>query len=157
MIPGRYVGVDIDADCVAAANRMIDHFKLRDKAPTIIQSGAFGIETLAGKRRFDMIWIFQVFIHLTDEHVRNAMKAASEMLAAKGVAYVTAFVDNRLDTITVRGKWRHYALLHAPLSYYQARASEVGLKLEAVGPMDQEGWVPAANALQLTMMRMGKA
>jgi SAM-dependent methyltransferase len=151
---GRYTGVDIDPDCIAAARMMLGHFDLHQKAPNIVHSRSFGFDELNGSATFDMIWIFQVFIHLTDEHVRNAMRAMSALLAEGGTAYGTAFVNDRLETLNRRGNWRHYALAHGPLSYYRDRAAEVGLALEAAGAIDKDGWVEPTQPLRLTMLKM---
>lgn len=154
---GHYTGVDIDPDCIAAAQGLIERFALQDKAPAILRSQSFGFEELNGGVRFDMIWIFQVFIHLTDEHVRNAMKAMSALLAEGGAAYGTAFVNDGLETLTRRGNWRHYALAHGPVSYYRDVAAEHGLALEALGAINKDGWTQAKQPVRLTMMKMTRA
>jgi hypothetical protein len=136
---------------------MVAHFDLAAKSPTIVQSGNFGFDELVGKARFDMIWIFQVFIHLTDEHVRNAMRSMSALLADKGAAYGTAFINDGLETLTRRGNWRHYALAHGPVSYYRDRAAEVGLALEAVGVLDKDGWAKPKQPPHLTVLKMTRA
>lgn len=154
---GHYTGVDIDPDCIAAAHALIDRFGLHAKAPNILRSQNFGFDELDGKATFDIIWIFQVFIHLTDEHVRAAMKAVGALLAPGGAAYATAFVDDQLETLTRRGNWRHYALAHGPISYYQARAAEMGLTLEALGVLDKDGWSVPKRPPHLTAFRMTRA
>lgn len=157
LAPGHYTGVDIDPDCIAAAQGLIDSFGLLGKAPTVLRSSSFGFDELSGRARFDMIWIFQVFIHLTDEHVRNAMRAIAALLAEGGAAYGTAFVDDRLETLERRGNWRHYSLAHAPLAYYRERAAEHGLALEGVGAIDKDGWTAARQPVALSMMKMTRA
>lgn len=153
---GHYTGVDIDPDCIAAAHRMIAHFGLTAKSPTILHSESFGFDQLIGKR-FDIVWIFQVFIHLTDEHVRNAMRTMSAMLADSGAAYATTFINDELETITRRGNWRHYAVSHAPVSYYRDRAAEVGLTVEALGTFDKDGWAPSRQPPHQMVLKFARA
>lgn len=157
LLPRQYTGVDVDPDCIAAAQRLIDLFDLQGKSPNIIQSESFGYEELSGRTTFDFVWIFQVFIHLPDELVRKAMKAISSLLADRGASYGTAVVDDRLETLTLRGKWRHYAYVHAPFNYYRDRAAEVGLTLTAIGVIDKDGWVEPKRPDRLTVIKMTRS
>ena len=110
---GHYTGVDIDRNCISVSCRFISLFDLHHKSPRIVLSRTFGLEELEQKPCFDIVWIFQVLIHLTHNHVEQAMRSISVFLAEGGIAYGSARIDDSLETLSRKGNWRHYAYVHA--------------------------------------------
>jgi SAM-dependent methyltransferase len=139
--PGHYVGLDVDDDCIAAANELIAKFDLQDRDPTIVQSTDFGLTELSGGTGFDRIWCFQVFIHLTQELIESALKSMATLLKPDGIAWATIKVNEGVENLEVFGKWRHsFVLSQAPMKYYEEAADKAGLKLELLGSFGPRGW-----------------
>lgn len=136
---GNYVGIDIDADCVAAANHLIERFRLRNRRPTIVQSTSFGLEELPPDEKFDIVWCFQVFIHLTEDLTLQALQAIKTFLHPAGAAYVSVSVREDAPTFSSYGAWRSYVLNHAPSSWYRIRADEVGFAVTDLGTLGPNG------------------
>ena len=129
--PGRYVGVDIDPDCIAAAGELIERFDLAAREPLVLQSTSFGRDEL-GERRFDRIWCFQVFIHLTEALVHEALAAVATLLDADGIAWVTLKTNEGVAMFETFGSWRSYTHNRAPVAFYEAAARRHGLALTPI-------------------------
>ena len=138
--PGRYTGVDADADCIAEAQALVADFELTaDKAPTLVHSPDFGRDSLGADAQFDVIWCYQVFIHLTPVLTDAAMAAIARRLAPSGRAFVTVRVDQNRDDLTTIGTWRHFALTVGPLRAYIERARAHGLTARTRGTLGALG------------------
>lgn len=152
----NYTGVDIDPDCISVSRRLISLFDLHHKSPRIFLSRTFGLEELEQKPCFDIIWIFQVLIHLTNSHVEQAMRSISVFLADGGSAYGSAKIDDSLETISRKGDWRQYAYVHAPLSYYKKVCSKMGLQIQEIGAFNSDGWIDPTHPERLSMLKISK-
>jgi len=153
---GHYTGVDIDPDCISTSQKLILDFNLNHKSPRLLLSRSFGLEEIGELERFDFIWIFQVLIHLTHDHVECALRSVSTFLTRQGRAYASVALNDNLRTLNLQGKWRHYSYNNAPLSYYKENASKVGLKVQEIGSFDADGWTEEANPARYEMLKITK-
>jgi cyclopropane fatty-acyl-phospholipid synthase-like methyltransferase len=78
-------------------------------------------------RKFDYIWSYQVFIHLTDEILHDTLSIIDHFLKETGVCYVTANVGKRNQ-----GKWKEYPLVFRPLDFYKKSAAHHNLGIDTV-------------------------
>lgn len=136
---GHYYGVDIDPDCIAAARELVDHFNLGAKAPHVIQSHSFGLDEFGDSARMDVIWCYQVFIHLSPEHTTRALAAISRLLKPSGHAYVTIRPGDDGDGLTAFGTWRDFPVVAARPETYKELAQAHGLNVEVLGTLADFG------------------
>ncbi|WP_435204816.1 SAM-dependent methyltransferase [Tateyamaria sp. 1078] len=145
LAPGQYTGIDVDADCIAGARALVSEFNLENRTPRIVQSATFGADEIPDEVRFDRIWAFQVFIHLTEPLVKAGFAALGKRLADQGEAWITLRIQDDAPGFEVTGAWRDvYAINHAPLSYFAGLAADNGLSLTRLGRFDgrtKTGWL----------------
>ena len=70
---------------------------------------------------FDFIWVFQVFIHLTDEILMETLSNISHLLKNEGTCYAT------VNTRSTEGRWREYPFVKRDLSFYEQAADKYNL------------------------------
>lgn len=129
---GNYVGLDIGADALRAARKAVRREGLTEKKPTLVRIE--NIDALSLGRRFDYVWAFSVFFHMTDEHVDACLRLVARHLAADGTFYANVGLGEHAP-----GSWRHFPVLWRTLDNYTARAHAVGLEVHPLGELSQFG------------------
>ncbi|MEM1237543.1 MAG: methyltransferase [Pseudomonadota bacterium] len=156
---GRYTGVDIDEGCMSAAKELVTEFDLAStKEPTLIHSSTFGTDQLSAGTKFDVVWCFQVMIHLTQELSGQAMAAISSYLKDSGSAYVTIRVKGRAagGPIAEQGSWRDFAVTAGSVEAYTKLASDHGLRTEVMGPLTNFGFAQKRSGSDNVLLKLIK-
>ena len=80
---------------------------------------------VAGRPRFDVIWSYQVLIHMTDDIVRSAISTVAPLLETDGRFFATVFLGDRAE-----GAWMEYPCMTRPLDFYRQRIEALEKKVE---------------------------
>lgn len=133
--PGHYWGLDVSAARLAEGRRELSERGLEHKRPHLVNSyDALPLSVRGGARQFDVIWSYQVFIHMTDDAASEAMRQAGRLLAKNGRFFLTAFIGEEKQL----GSWLEFPVVVHPLSYYQQLAAEHGLQIEQLQRLQQD-------------------
>lgn len=129
---GNYVGLDVGADVLRAARKVVHRERLTNKKPTLVLIK--DIDALNLSLRADYVWAFSVFFHMTDDHVDACLRFVARHLAENG----TFFANVGLGEHTP-GSWRHFPVIWRTLDNYTTRARAAGLSVSALGELSQFG------------------
>jgi len=129
---GNYVGLDVGADAMRAARKVVRRERLTNKRPTLVL--VKDIDALDLGRRVDYVWAFSVLFHLTDNHVDACLRFVSRHLAPGGTFFANVALGDHPP-----GAWRHFPVLWRTLDNYRARAHAAGLSVSALGELRQFG------------------
>jgi len=129
---GNYVGLDIRAEALIAAQEAIRRERLTSKKPTLVRAAK--IDALDLGRRIDYIWAFSVFFHLTDEHVDGCLRFVARHLANNGTFFANVGLGERKT-----GSWREFPVIWRTLEEYRAHASAAGLSVSPLGELSRFG------------------
>lgn len=151
---GHYFGVDIDPDCIAAAQELVDRFNLTHKEPHISLSQEFGLEAFGGRVQMDVIWCYQVFIHLSPAHTERALSAIAHLLKSSGSAYVTIRPSQGSGCLTQRGSWRDFPVISGPAETYTELARTHGLGVEILGTLADFGLPKDRGGAQNLLLKL---
>lgn len=144
---GNYTGVDVRSEVLDLAWQQVGKAKLSAKNPRLINSHAFGAETLAAEK-FDFIWAFSVLYHLTDPMLGEWL----DMVAQRaGVAYANVNVDVESST------WLQFPFLKRSIADYERLAAERGLKAEQLGTLEELGFRLSALEAGNPILRFTRA
>jgi len=129
---GNYVGLDIGADALHAAQKAVRRERLMDKKPTLVL--VKDVQSLNLPRRFDYAWAFSVFFHMTDDQVDACLRFVARHLDAKGIFFANVGLGQHAP-----GSWRHFPVIWRTLDDYTARARAAGLTISVLGELSQFG------------------
>lgn len=129
---GNYVGLDVRAEALRAAQKAVRHERLTKKKPTLVR--ADDTDALSLGRCFDYVWSFSVFFHLTDEHVDACLRFVARHLAANGTLFANVALGEQQP-----GAWREFPVIWRTLENYTRRAHAVGLNVSPLGKLGQFG------------------
>lgn len=130
---GGYTGLDIRPQVLEEARRELKESGLEAKQPRLVESKNAAQE-LAGVN-FDVIWIFNVFIHMDDEVFRRELGFIAQHLAAGGICYGTVHPGARFDS-----EWQGFPFVTRPLWFYEQEVHRAGLDLRLLGTLDRFGY-----------------
>jgi len=154
---GNYNGIDIDRDCINAANKLLDKFDLREsKKPKVMLSRSFGRDELGDGPKMDFICSFQVFIHMNRPNTLTALDSISHLLADDGVAYITVRTFDGNERLTRVGKWRRFPIIDASLDTYIKLAGNAGLDIEQVGSLANFGMTTEMKGSGVLVLKLTK-
>jgi len=136
--PGNYVGVDISADRLKAAQGVVDRFHLDVREPRLVLSDDFGLDQLK-PASFDRIWSFHVVIHFPKEAVRRYMEAVSTLLKPDGIGWFSAWVTPERAEFNRRGSWLEFPVTEAGGDFFRSAADDFGLKCSSLGTLEEWG------------------
>lgn len=86
--------------------------------------------------KFDYVWSFQVFIHLSDEILANELLNISNILKDDGVCFATVVITpNKLNF-----SWREYSFVKRPLSFYEKAADKCNLRVKHISYNSNGAW-----------------
>lgn len=129
---GNYVGLEVRPDVLREAQRTVRQECLTKKEPVLVRPT--DIERLDLGRRFDYVWSFSVFFHLSDEHVDSGLRFIARHLARNGTVLANVNIGDRKQ-----GTWREFPVVWRTLDEYRARAHAVGLSVSPLGELGQLG------------------
>lgn len=132
---GKYVGVDVRPNVTKAALQQIDKHKLAHKQPTVAVSNTFGREEL-GKRKFDIVWAFQVLYHLDDDLLEECFKQVASTLKADSKFFANVNIDIQPSW------WKEFPFHRKSLEFYGEASGRYDLNMERLGQLDGLGFTP---------------
>lgn len=146
--PRRYTGIDVRAEVIEEARREIVEADLGAKEPNLVLAPT--LDGLDLGRRFDIIWGFQVVIHMTDESLVGAAEFIAGHLRPHARAYLTVRVGPPRSN-----EWQGFPAVRRPLDFYEERFGAVGLRVQDLGPLTDFGHsVPGGTIEQQAGQRM---
>lgn len=120
---GHYYGIEKDPKRLAEGLKELQENNLQHKKPNL--GTDFGVID----RPVDVVWAFEVFIHLTDEILSESLKNISAVMKRKARGYAT--VNLATQKIPDR-KWKEYPVVFRPLEFYQNVGKTYGLTFEVL-------------------------
>ena len=146
--PCRYTGLDVRADVIEEARLEVAEAHLEGQEPDLVVAPT--LDGLDLGRRFDIIWGFQVIIHMTDELLAGAAEFIALHLRSHGKAYVTVRVGPPRSK-----EWRGFPAVRRPLEFYEERFGAAGLRVLDIGPLTDFGHdIPGRTIEQQAAQRM---
>lgn len=130
--PGRYCGIDVRAECIKEATRVVRQAGLTAKQPQLIHAEDIGQLELLD--RFDVAWAFSVLFHLTDESLDSVFLFVAKHLSNSGVFYANVNIGSAPD-----GTWLDFPVRWRSLDQYQQVGYRHGLKVAHLGTLEQFG------------------
>ena len=142
---GNYYGFDVRAEALNEARHELAENDLTHKRPVLTQSNGLG--SLELDERFDVIWAFSVFMHLTDDALDGVLAFASRQLAPGGAMYANVMVGERPE-----GQWRGFPVISRALADYRQAAMRHRLEMAELGTLESLGHPPGPGAPQVMLM-----
>ena len=118
---GHYYGIEIDNVRLQEAKKELEENNLQDKKPVL------GTNFSIMDRKMDFIWCFQVFIHMTDEILRESLSSMIKFLKPDGKIISTV---NLSEEAIEEKKWREYPVVFRSFEFYKDIANEKNLNIE---------------------------
>jgi SAM-dependent methyltransferase len=136
---------------LAEGRRELVECGLAGKEPELVHCSRLSKLNLGQK--FDVIWAFQVLIHMSDAVLDDAVAAVARHLDDGGVFYATVNVGTATD-----GSWQGFPIVHREAAFYKAVFRRHGLAVDDIGPLFAFGHVhPRVSAAAQAWQRMLKA
>lgn len=127
---GHYYGIETDKTRIEKGVIELEDSKLTHKNPTLSQN----YNDIRVK--FDYIWSFQVFIHLSDEIITHELLNIKNVLKDDGVCYASVVINDS----DVNGSWLEYPYVERALSFYELHANRHNLSVNLID-YDTDNWV----------------
>jgi len=153
--PGRYTGVDISAERLAAARDVIRYFHLEGREPRLIRSDDFGLDELE-PGSFDRVWSFHVVIHFPLPKVARYLNAVATLLRPNGIGWFSAWVTPEPMPFSQRGSWLEFPVTEAGEDFFRGRALEAGLECTSLGTLESWGLPPDRPAARNLLFQVTK-
>lgn len=151
--PGKYTGVDIRLEPVAAAYVQVARAGLVGKNPTLIISQSFGRDEL-GERRYDFIWASQVLYHLDAGDLRVCFERAAAHMGPDSRFYGNIIHDPNLHPVW--SQWEGFPFYPHPLDFVRELGDRCGLDAVPLGPMRNFGYPDVGDLSHFTMLEFRK-
>jgi len=129
---GNYTGVDVRRQVIEEAAKELKDHKLEDKRPILLT-----LEEAIGQMTdtFDVIWSFQVLIHMAEDRLEEAFDLAKKHLEPNGVFFATALIGEFDES-----EWQGFPVIRQSLEFYEQKAAKVGLTVASRGTLDSLGY-----------------
>lgn len=118
---GHYYGIEIDNVRLQEAKKELEENNLQDKQPVL------GTNFSIMDRKMDFIWSWQVFIHLTDEILRESLTSMLKFLNPDGKIISTVQLS---EEVIENKSWREYPVVSKSFEFYKDIANEQNLNVE---------------------------
>lgn len=119
----NYYGFDISEYRISEAKKEVNCNNLSIKYPTLTSNWS------EINIKFDFIWCYQVFIHLSDERLNDLLNKIANSLKDDGVCIASINISDKYgDSMT----WNEFPFVCRPYSFYEERLRYHGLKFEKV-------------------------
>ena len=129
---GHYVGLDVRPEALRAARKAVRREGLTEKKPSLVRGEH--MDSLTLERRFEYVWSFSVFFHLSDEHVDECLRFVARHLAEDGRLFANVGLGHHKA-----GVWREFPVIWRTLEEYTGRARAAGLDVTPLGELSQYG------------------
>lgn len=126
---GHYYGIEKDPKRLEEGLKELEESNLTHKTP-ILSTDYLNIDL-----KFDYVWSFQVFIHLSDEILSDELLKISNILKDDGVCYASVALNRNNHN----GHWLEYPYVERSLSFYEQAADKYNLSVNCVDYHD-ENW-----------------
>ncbi len=145
---GHYTGIDVRPAVLEEGCRELEEAGLVGQAPRLL--GCKDLREFDAGRRFDVIWAFQVLIHMHDSVLDGALGAVAKHLEPSGIFYATVNLDERPE-----GTWQGFPIVSRKIEFYQQAVALHGLRLDDLGSLNSLGHVhPRLSEKQQSFQRM---
>jgi len=131
---GHYTGIDVRGEVVAEGVREIEGAGLADRKPRVLAVPDLAVADLGA--RYDVVWGFQVLIHMTDEILSGAAEFIERHLAEDGRGFFTVREGPARER-----SWQGFPAVTRPLHFYEERFGAAGLSVQDMGPLSDFGHV----------------
>ena len=146
---GCYHGFEARAEALEEGRRELAENRLEQKRPVLTQSDDLG--SLRLDERFDVIWAFSVFVHLSDEVLDGVLDFVARQLAPDGVMYANVRTGEAPD-----GQWQGFPVVSRSLDTYREAGARHGLAVTELGTLESLGHPPGFGSQQ-EMLRLAHA
>jgi cyclopropane fatty-acyl-phospholipid synthase-like methyltransferase len=117
---GLYYGVEVSSIRLDEGLKELNDEKLTHKNP-LLTTDINRINEI-----FDIIWCYQVFIHLSDELLINFISKLPSLLKSNGKCFAT------INCHSDEGSWQEFPFVKRTISFYEGVANEFNLKISSV-------------------------
>ena len=118
---GHYYGIEVDQIRLQEGKKELEENNLQDKKPVL------GTNFSIMDRKMDLILSWQVFIHLTDEILKESLASMVKFLKHDGKIISTV---NLSEEVIEEEKWREYPVVFRSFEFYKDIANEKNLNIE---------------------------
>jgi len=147
LAPGNYYGVDVRQVVLNEALRELEEFNLQEKKPNI-----FLLNTKEQlKVKFDIIWSFQVLLHMKQTKLEQALEFVSRHLDKNGVFFATVLLGDFQEE-----EWQGFPVISRTLEQYKTEAKKVGFNVTQIGTLGELGYskyIPQENTSNTMMLK----
>lgn len=152
---GNFFGVEVSEERFAVGCSVIELLELEHKRPNLILSDVFGVEEIR-PQSIDLIWGFQVIPHMTEEIVRQFVKAIAFHLKpnAKALFSVRLVADGPM--FSRRGKWQEFPTTNMRREFLDELAAAEGLKMTLHGTLGDWGMTSELGGAQNYLVKMAR-
>ena len=152
--PGSYTGIDMCHEPLTEAYRLIAEKKLVHKNPILINSNTFGRKELIDKK-FDYIWISQLFYHLDDQHIHKLFQQLTNYMKPNSIILgdIIGYPNNVKDD----SHWRHFRFHVHSVEFLEKTAVQYDLLLAPIGTIKDFGYPEEINLHTNQMLKITKA
>jgi len=144
---GKYIGLDFNEEIVKIGiEKEIEPEILENKNPTFIFNGEFDLTEVEGE--VDFVWVYQVFIHVSDKLVQTALNNIANKLSDGGVVYATftnAIAKRKVSDDYVYDQ--HQLTFYRTLEKIEEMFATAGLSLEKAGQTPKGGLIVKGTKL----------
>lgn len=137
---GHYYGTEVREAVLDEGRLELQEAGLEDKEPGLILST--DVSTLSIDRRFDMIWAYSVFLHMTDEILQETMHFVARHLADGGACYANVNLGTRGS-----GGWQGFPVVWRSMEFYQDVCETADLRATDHGAVQEFGHVSGVAAM----------
>jgi cyclopropane fatty-acyl-phospholipid synthase-like methyltransferase len=152
---GNFFGVEVSEERFAVGRSVIELLELEHKRPNLILSRVFGVDEIK-PQSIDLVWAFQVIPHMTEEIVRQFVKAIAFHLKpnAKALFSVRLVADGPM--FSHRGKWHEFPTTNMRREFLDELAAAEGLKMSLHGTLGDWGMAPALGGAKNYLAKMSR-
>lgn len=129
---GNYYGIDVRRGVLSEARKELIENGLEHKNPTII---LFKEAEKQIQIKFDVIWSFQVLLHMEQSKLEEALEYSAKHMAPNGFFYATVLVGDYKED-----EWQGFPVISRPLEYYKSEAGKFGLDVSELGSLERLGY-----------------
>ena len=148
----KYVGVDIRPGAIAEAHIQVAKAGLADKNPLLLVSESFGRDEMGCERKFDYIWMTQLFCHLNENVLNNCLKTVADYMTSDSRFYgdILGYPNEVWEKPGL--KWQEFTFYLHSLESIESVAEKYGLKVTCLGEIEKYGYPVGVGGLKNNKM-----
>lgn len=145
---GHYTGIDVRSFVLEEGHRELEEAALVGRAPRLLCCE--DLHDFEAGQCFDVIWAFQVLIHMSDSVLDGALAAVGRHLESSGNFYASVNIGKRPE-----GSWQGFPIVSRTMEFYQQAVANHGLMLDDLGSLNSLGHIhPRLSEEQQSSQRM---